>query len=413
MKHPLRFLCCLILIAAFSFSYGQKMEEYNYKQELKGVSEQWHKLILPNGIFGETSQELADIRIFGLKENKDTIEVPYLLHLSSGKTASKEVAFKTLNASHNDKGYYFTFKIPTEEAINQIKLDFAQENFDWRIRLEGSHDQNEWFSIVEDYRILSIKNEQTDFQFTKLSFPSSKYRFFRVLIDSKEKLRLNSASIAQNEVIAASFREYKIRKVTVKENKQSKQTEIDVELQLPVRASYINIGISDTFDYYRPLSIQYLADSFKTEQGWKYNYSTLASGTLNSMEKKGFQFNSTTVQKLRILIDNQNNPALSIDSIEVKGYVHELIARFTEQADYYLIYGNKNVSQAHYDIERFTDNIPDTLEILELGEKQAIEQKEIPLTEPLFKNKSWLWAIMIVIIVLLGWFSIKMIKKEE
>lgn len=411
MKHPIRISCFLLLIAVSSFSYGQ-MAEYNYKRELKGVTDQWHKIVLPNELFGKTSQCLTDFRIFGLTESNDTIEAPYLLRLTTEKISGKDVVFKTLNASHNDKGYYFTFEIPTIESINQIKLDFNQENFDWRITLEGSQDQNEWFTVVEDYRILSIKNSQTDFQFTKLTFPSSKYRFFRLLIDSKEIPELSVASIAQHEITDGTFRKYSVKKVNAKENNKTTQTEIDVELQLPVRVSHINIGVSDTFDYYRPVTIKYLTDSFKTEQGWKYNYSTLTSGTLNSIEKNEFQFSSTTVQKLKIFIDNHNNQPLTIDTIEVKGYIHELIARFIDQASYYLTYGNKLSERPNYDIEHFTDNIPETLTTLDLGDELTIKKEEVPVTDPLFKNKTWLWAIMTVIILLLGWFSVKMIRKN-
>jgi hypothetical protein len=388
------------------------MAEYNYKRELKVITDQWHKIILPNELFGKTTQNLTDFRIFGLAESNDTIEAPYLLRLTSEKISIKDVAFKTLNSSHNDKGYYFTFEIPIIESINQIKLDFKQENFDWQIRLEGSQDQNEWFTVIENYRILSIKNNQTDFQFTKVTFPSSKYRFFRLFIDSQEKPELSVASITQNDITDGTFRKYSVKKINGKENKQTKQTEINVELELPVRVSNINIGVSDTFDYYRPVTIKYLTDSFKTEQGWKYNYSTLTSGTLNSIEKNEFQFSSTTVQKLKIYIDNQDNQPLKIDTVEVKGYVHELVARFTDHATYFLTYGNKKAAQANYDIERFTENIPETMTALDLGDELTIEKEEVQVTAPLFKNKIWLWTIMTVIILLLGWFSLKMIRKK-
>lgn len=411
MSYLTRISYCLFLITVSSFSYGQ-MAEYNYKRELNGITDQWHKIILPNELFGKTSRNLTDFRIFGLTESNDTIEAPYLLRLSSEKISIKDVAFKTLNASHNDKGYYFTLEIPTIESINQIKLNFKQENFDWRIRLEGSQDQNEWFTVIENYRILSIKNNQTDFQFTKLTFPSSKYRFFRVFINSQEKPELSVASITQNDITDGTFRKYSAKKINAKENKQTKQTEINVELELPVRVSSINIGVSDTFDYYRPVTIKYLTDSFKTEQGWKHNYSTLTSGTLNSIEKNEFQFSSTTVQKLIIYIDNHDNQPLKIDKVEVKGYVHELVARFTDQATYFLTYGNKKAAKANYDIERFTENIPETLTALDLGDELTIEKEELQVKAPLFKNKTWLWTIMTVIILLLGWFSLKMVRKK-
>jgi hypothetical protein len=394
-----------------SFSYGQ-IEEYTYKRELSGITQQWHKIILPDDVFGKISQDFSDIRIFGITEQNDTIEAPYLLRSATAKVSDKEVKFKIINTSHNKDGYYFTFEIPDTEPINQINLDFSQKNFDWRIKLEGSQNQVDWFTIIDNYRILSIKNEITDFQFTKLIFPDSEYRYFRLLIKSNEKPELASASLVRQEIIEGTFRNYSIRKNDIKENRKTRQTEIDLELQLPVPVSHLKISVKDTFDYYRPVTIKYLADSIKTEQGWKYNYTTLASGTLNSLEENVFQFKRTTVQKLKIFIHNQANQALTIDSIEAKGEVHELVARFNEGATYFLVYGNKAAARPDYDIGRFADNVPKKLTSLTLGNELDIEKAETPITYPLFKNKIWLWLIITAIIVLLGWFTLKMIRKE-
>jgi len=388
MKTIIKILSILFILDC-SFSYGQ-IEQYNFKRELKGISEQWHKIILPEDVFGKVSQELTDIRIFGITTNNDTVEVPYLLRLASEKIFIKDVAFLTINTSQNDKGFYFTFEIPTTEPINQIKLDFKQNNFDWRVKLEGSHNQSEWFTIIENYRILSIKNEITDFQFTKLTFPSSKYRFFRLFIDSKEKPELTSASIVQQEITDGTFRNYSIKNFSKKENKERKQTEIDIELEMPVPISYFKINIKDSFDYYRPITIKYLNDSTKTEQGWKYNYNTLTSGTLNSVEKNEFKFSSKTVQKLKILIHNQDNQPLTIDTLNVMGYEYEILARFTDQATYFLTYGNKIAERPNYDIDRFTDKVPLTLTTLDIDNELIIEKEQISETAPLFKNKNWL-----------------------
>lgn len=181
---------------------------------------------------------------------------------------------------------------------------------------------------------------------------------------------------------------------------------------MPVPVSHIKIDINDTFDYYRPFTVKYLVDSIKTELGWKYNYSTLTAGTLNSMEANEFLTSSTTVQKLKFIIDNLDNRPLTIDSIQVKGYEHELVARFTDPASYFLVYGNNTVGKPQYDIARFVGKVPETLTALKLDKEQIIDKDEPKKTDPLFKSKTWLWAIMALIILLLGWFSLKMIQKK-
>lgn len=401
----------LILLLLSSFSYGQ-VEKYDYKRELIDISEQWHNLVLPNEIYGKISQNLSDIRIYGITRSNDTIEAPYLIRKAADEISNKEVAFKMLNTSHNDNGYYFTFEVPTKESINQIKLDFKQTNFDWKLKLEGSQNQQEWFTVSDSSRILSIKNKTIDFKFTKLTFPSSKYRFFRIIIDSKDKPTLISASVSQHKLKKGTYRDYLIKNINIEENKKFKQTEIEIELPRAVPVSYINLNISDSFDYCRPITIQYLRDSSKTKEGWKYRYSTLTSSNLNSIEKNEFKFNSTTTKNLKIIIHNNDNQPLAVNSIQAKGYVHKLTVRFTKPANYFLVYGRKNTRKPYYDIERFMDKIPTKMTAIQLGQEIVIEKDAVQVVEPLFQNKYWLWLIMAVIILVLGWFTLNMLRKS-
>lgn len=399
-----------LLILFCSFSYGQ-LDQYNYKRELQGIKSTWHKVVLPEEIFGKVAPNLADIRIFGITAAKDTVEASYLLKLKAEKIVDKEVNFKLLNSTHNEKGYYFTLEVPSEEAINQLKLDFKKLNFDWKLTLEGSQNQQEWFTVVDDYRILSIKNAETDYQFTKVTFPSAKFRFFRFRIKSKENPELITVKAAFNEISNGSFIEYDVANIKTIQEKKAQRTTLEIDLKSTVAVSSLQIKVKDTFDYYRPISIQYVSDSVKTEQGWNYIYETLSSGTLSSVEKNEFKFESTILKKLKISISNQDNEPLNIETIAVKGYVHELLVRFTEPAAYFLTYGNIKATKPSYDIERFDSKIPDTLTVLTLGNEQKIDKKDTTKA-PLFKNKIWLWLLMGIIILVLGWFSVKMMGKK-
>lgn len=401
--------CLLLLICSYSFA---QINKYSYKRKLSGITDQWHKIVLPEEVFGKVAWDLSDIRIFGLTESNDTIEASYILQLKTEKAVRTEVNFKLLNTTNNEKGYYFTMEVPTEESVNQLMLNFKQDNFDWMLSLEGSQNQQEWFTIVDDYRILSIKNPETNYQFTKVTFPETKYRYFKVLIKSKEKPDLSFAKIEFNKVTNGSFNTYPIEKVESIEDKKQKLTLVEIDLKAPLPLCSIKIDVKNTFDYYRPITISYISDSVKTEQGWKYKYRQLTSGTLNSFENNEFVFESTVLQKLKISIYNQDNTPLTIQKLTAKGYVHELVVRFTEPATYFLAYGNKKANKPNYDIQRFTSKIPDNLTALNFGKEQFIDQKEVLVSEPLFKNKNWLWAIMSVIIIILGWFSVKMIKTK-
>ena len=111
---------------------------------------------------------------------------------------------------------------------------------------------------------------------------------------------------------------------------------------MPVSVSELQIAIKNTFDYYRPVTIQYLQDSTKTEQGYIYNYNNLSTGTLNSIEKNIFKCNPKIVQKLKINIRNDANEPLTIETLQVRGIEYAMHIRFTKPAKYYLTYGNNS-----------------------------------------------------------------------
>ena len=401
-------LFLFLLLAEISFA---QLDTYNYSREIKEVTNSWHSIVLPDAVFGKVSNSLNDFRIYGITET-DTIEVAYLLRIASEKQTDKKIDFTLLNSSKKGNDYFFTFEITSEKTINEIRLNFKQKNFNWLVNLEGSQDNSEWFSILSDYRILSIKNDQTDYQFTNVRFPKSKYRYLRIQITSEKKPELMTAETKLSSFEPPVFKTYSIKDFSTTENKKLKKTIVDINLSEPLPVSFVSLKIKDSIDYYRPVTIKYLADSIQTEKGWKYNFHTLSSSVLSSLENNDLHFHSIITKKIRIEIENFDNRPLQIEGTTVNGYSHQLIARFTEPAKYYLVYGNSKANKPNYDISKFTENIPTNISPLKLSEEKVIDKNEASKSSPLFENKLWLWAIMTVIIVLLGWFTIKMISKK-
>ncbi|WP_171037097.1 DUF3999 family protein [Maribacter algarum] len=398
------FFGCLHVVFAFA-----QLNTYEHKMELLGIEDQWHKIELPDTVFEKVSQNMNDLRIYGITEN-DTLESPYLMKVGFGDFYSKAIDFKVLNKTSNAKGYYFTYEVPTKEAINLIRLDFENKNFDWKVVLEGSQNQNEWFTILNDHRILSIQNEQTNYKYSYLNFPDAKFRYYRILVKTQEKPKLSTTRIIVDVKSKDKFREDAVANVNV--NDKNKQTILNLDLKKRLPVSYLKIDVSDEIDFYRNFTIEYLADSVQTEKGWRYSYREIYYGTLNSIEKNEFTFPTSIAQKFRVTIDNNDNQPLTIKSASAKAYVHELHARFSKPATYYLAYGKTSDRKPQYDISHAAAKIPVVLSSLSLGEVQNIPKKEIQTTAPLFENKLWLWLVMGLIILVLGGFTFKMMQKK-
>lgn len=406
------FLPLLILLFLGSKVIAQ-YSNYNHKAPVEGIENQWHQLILPNELYAHIKPNYADIRIIGITEKNDTIEAPYLLELNKNITTLSKIEFNQINTVKNDRGNYFTFEIPTQKTINQLYLDFKSKNYNRKVWLEGSNNQNEWFTILADYRIVSIQNEFTNYQFSTLKFPSSNFTYYRLLVPIEQNMELLSASLMEEVVAKGKSVEFSFVQ-TLTENKENKTTQLDINLTQISPVSSITLTVSDTIDYYRNLEISYISDSVKTEKGWKYNYEIVFIGTLSSLENNQFNFKSTIAKQFKLSITNNDNTPLTIGSVRVEGYTHTLTARFTEPANYFLLYGNASAQHPSYDLNYFKENIPTTLSLLTLGETTVV-QKDLAPTSALFENKAFLWGIMGIVILILGWFSLKMLHgmKQE
>ncbi|PIY10982.1 MAG: DUF3999 domain-containing protein [Flexibacter sp. CG_4_10_14_3_um_filter_32_15] len=427
------------ILALFLLSTTVFAQNFLYKREIKGIQNskqtEWYKINIPIEVLEKTNTDFSDIRIFGVSDS-DTLETPFLTRKVMQKSENEKVNFKIINSSKKDNSYFFTLEKEnnTEESINLIKLDFQNTNFDWRIKLEGSQDQKEWFEVLNDYRIVSIQNEFTNYSFNKLIFPNSKYKYYRINISDKSENqsessfknnepKLNFASVFLQKTTVGNFEDIKIISQNVEVNKEKKQTIIDIQLVHSVPVDFLSLYVKNDFDYYRTIQFKYLLDSTITEKGMIYNFVTLHTNTLSSLEKQNgissFFINSSSnsnikSKKYQIIIENQDNQPLDIGKLEMKGYVNQLFARVTpidKNSTYFLMYGNERLQKPNYDIVRFENTIPTDLISLKLEAEQKTPQKEVEKVTPLFENSLWLWLLMGIIILVLTVFTFKMMKK--
>lgn len=385
---------------------------FDYYRKLEGVSETWHSLQLPDDVFGKVKRDLSDIRIYGVTEESDTVEVPYLINLLKEELVKEDVSFHRINTSNNAEGYYFTFETPTQAPINRIDLDFHESNFDWRLRLEGSHDQNEWFTIVDDYRIVAIDQGNTPYTYSRIELPESVYQFFRLLVKSDSQPHLMDATMTRTIRKNGVYRECVPAAVEMKN--EDRETLLNIDLPQMVPISQVKIEVQEGFDYYRPVTIRYVKDSFKTAEKWKYRYESMYTGTLSSFEADAFQFSNTIARRLQIAISNHDNEPLKIGAVKIEGNVYQLVMRFTTPATYYLTYDNSTARKPAYDIQNFSHTIPK-------NPTQLVVGKEIPIPKagagesvgPLFASQWWLWSVILLTILLLGGFVLKMIHSVK
>lgn len=406
-------LFSLLICSVFS-AFGQ-MTDFKYKREISGVEDRWHRMEIPAEVYEKLEYPLNDIRIFGVTNENDTIESAYLIDVQRTEKTSDSRPYELLNKVRNARGYYYTLRLSADVDINEIDLSFDRYNYDWEITIEGSQNQNDWYVVAEDARILSIRNDYADYRYTRIRFPRSRYRYYRLFFPVKVNPRLIVPNVVFNTVKDGKTKQYNVASQKVTDIRETKQTVINLTLDHAVPVHRIKVNTANDFDYYRPVEVEYVSDSIKTEKGWKYNYSLLGHSVLSSLEDDEIEFLGSVAKHIRITIDNHDNQPLSIENVEIRGYVHELVARFTDPADYFLVYGGSELKVANYDIDYFTDKIPDTLSLVTAGEEVFMgdNSADDKADEPMMTSRWWLWGLMIIVILVLGWFTLKMMRAES
>jgi len=404
-----------LLFLLFSVSSFAQANGYTYKRKLNKTDKQdYYAIPLLPEITAQCKSNLSDIRLYNITEN-DTIEIPYLLQWLGATTAQKELAFDLINDSYQEKSAsYITLKSKIKQTINQIVLDVDDANYDKSVKVEGSNDNKQWFTIAEHLRIVRFDNVDEHFEYSILDFANSEYAYFRLRFDDQwtKRITVRSAYEYQTKVTEGKYCDLKINKWKQTENKKEKISEIIVEMPFDYMVNHLIIKSNSSTDFYRNINVYGTNGTYHTATGDKDYWYLLNTSVLSSIENHRINCNNEATTKLKIEIINNDNAPIAISEIKVMGEQCILAANLPASDNMYLTYGKINDHEPVYDIEHFKNKIPAALTEIKYGDEQA---KITPIEKPnqLIENKKWLWLIMGCVILLIIYFALRMLKKEQ
>jgi Protein of unknown function (DUF3999) len=397
-----------IVVLFFCFTVQAQENEFAYKRKIERVTiEDWYAIALPPDAFIHAENDFRDLRILDLKTS-DTLEVPYLLDILDTEVSKHEVVLSTVNQSKKGNEYYITF-LNSGYKVNYLELAFAESNYFGTVKVEGSNDRKQWFDLATDEKIFSVQNAREQYASTLINFPLTDYNYLRLTIASADKLTFSSAAFRLDEIKPGSFENIPSR-FSISTDKKSKRTIIDVALDHYQPVSNVTLEIDRKNDFYRQMTVETLVDSVKTERGWIRNYQTVSGTLITSFKPNQFSIPFTITNRLRIMIENYDNPPLEISAVKLNGAKVQLRAKLKSDQSY-LFYGNPSQYKPTYDIEHFKEKIPIQVTAATLGAEERIGKTPTTINA-IFENKAWLWGILIAVIGLLGFFTLRMMKSK-
>ncbi|MCB9234657.1 MAG: DUF3999 family protein [Bacteroidia bacterium] len=407
------------LILAFLIPFGIRAQigNYEYRREIGQIRDTWHEIEIPDEVFGKVQPDLADLRIYGFTGSGDTVEAPYMLNVHEAKAEFEDRRFRVYRQYWWGDSYYVIFEVLDEGGVNEIRLNFPNKTFDWKIELEGSDNQASWAHIIDDYRVVRVSTEQIDYDRTTVRFPIVRYRYLKVKIPEKALGSGASAITLEKSIFRGRQKNFTEFEYSVTEDKNRQESIVEITLPQPVPLSWIRIPVENQYDFYRNITVEYSAQTTVMGRGWQ----SVTTGVISSVEDPWFKFGDVIAGKIRVRVKNYDNEPLSFGKPELGGDIYSLTARFTQPGKYFLAYGSPRAHAPVYDLSNFVKNIPDQPQMATLGEElrqtesgavlKAGEEPAEEKSQPLLESKLWLWGVMGVVILILGFFTLRMMRE--
>lgn len=367
-------------------------------------------------------KDFHDMRIFDDKDH----EVPYVV-LSEPQLKAKSdfVEYKILAIRHVSDYTEVIVHNPDRQKISNIAFNINNSDAYKYCSVEGSYDQNQWYSVSVSQELSLLYNEVYTNQYKCIYFPLNDYPYFRLSIDDGHQrhhhgwenfpFKINSAGYFRNSVIAGKMNDVLFSKTITEDAKTKKTT---------VRLLFTNNQQIDRIDFsikaprlYKRNAVIYVNKKEYSKAGIKIYREDLFNFELSSNKLLYFDLPNFNEQELFIEIDNKDNPPLEIESIFCKQLASYLIADFKSNTKYMLKCGDDSLKLPEYDLINFVSQIPQLLPEASLGQVKTIPLVDRPKQEiaekqkTFFETPAFLWLCLGIGCVVIFFFSRSLLKE--
>lgn len=400
----------LFLFCANSFA---QMDSYSFKRKMnKAEKEDYYAIPLSPELIARCKSDLSDIRLYDTAA--DTTEVPYLIDWMGTQIKEEVVPFELINDTYNEKCCsYITLKFNKKQTINRIRLDITEHNFDKSLKIEGSNDGKQWFTIRERMRIVRFQNASENFSYTTLDFQDTEFTYFRIKFDDDSSPRVTVAAAYAFENIATKGQYTKLLTEGYKqtENTKEKTSEIILEFPYDYVVSHMTLCCENKQDFYRNINIYRSAGTYHTAKGDQESWQMIGSGVMSTNGNNAYELYHSQTKKIRIEVINYDDQPIKIS--EIKAYAENLrLISKLPVSDIYIAYGKENDNAPVYDLVHFKEKIPVVLSQISYGNEE-VKMLTVQKAKSFIESKNWLWFVIGGVILIIGYFALSMLKKEQ
>lgn len=386
MKKKHCYKVAVIVVGVFALlRVNAQQQSFKFKASVDSVSaSQFYKIPLGPSITSKCLPSLQDIRI--IDENGK--QVAYILKQEQGvETKSLFTPFPIIsNKKENDKQVHVT--VENKQANPIVKLWVITSNTDAQrlVDVTGSNNQKDWFIIKEKLPFNNAISTKETTSAYAIDLPLSGYKYYQIVFIGKDVLPPNilSVGVYSNDYVSAKYVDNP-KPIFLQKDSSDKHTYVELQLDAPQQIDELSITISGVKFYKRLMSV-YSIDNKQQIFVQNNNVSSDASLT--------FPIN-THARKLLLVIDNEDNQPLKIDSVVTRQLRKYLLTYLEANKQYTLQFGDSSALVPKYDLDFFKDSIDDSkTATAAIGIIEITPQAN---TSTPAKNNTKVWLIWIAI----------------
>ncbi|MHC4285972.1 MAG: hypothetical protein ACYSWZ_23815 [Planctomycetota bacterium] len=169
----------VVLVGMVSNVLALDLVKWKYQAQvtIEEGSGRYCRLALTPDIYDAARDDLADIRLLDARGQ----QVPYLLSTPRDITDRLKYSPTLINRSTNEDGAAMvTLDFGRQIMKNRIEVDSGGNNFRRPVKVEGSNDNVQFFTVVDTAFVFAV-DYQTRFE--KIDLPGNDYRYLRITVE--------------------------------------------------------------------------------------------------------------------------------------------------------------------------------------------------------------------------------------
>lgn len=375
-----------------------------YRSEIEGGVSQagYYNIELNQQLIGcSLNSNFGDVRILDSQGK----EVPYFVRSDNPvKEISSFTPYKIESVSIRDSVNTQIIDNNSLEEISRIYVIVRNAETAKYVQVRGSNDLKQWYIVKRQSDATYSGFGQTDnSEILVIDVPKGNYKYYelRLTTDQRSPVEILKIGKFSNSNIYGQLSPVNLGNFIIKDS-TDRRTYIEFpDLKYNYKVSKLVFGIKSKPDYYR---------NIRLEADGRISFSTnLSSKGTNTFFFDNVVFSSDS----RLIIDNNDNAPLAIDSIQAYGLNRYLCAYLDKGQKYTIVVQHKNYqSSPQYDVAHFIKDIPEDLPIVTTSIPVKLQDDESSDKRDLmwFEKPLFLWFVISIAGLFLFFVCFGMIK---